>query len=47
VHNVSEVKQIEVHTLQPLVPGPICLEVDIAIAKFKKYNSPDSDQIPA
>jgi hypothetical protein len=47
VHNVSDVMQIEVHTADPLVPGPSRLEVEIAIAKLKKYNSPGSDQIPA
>jgi hypothetical protein len=47
VHNVSDVRQIEVHTAEPLVPGPSRLEVEIAIAKFKKYKSPGSDQIPA
>jgi hypothetical protein len=46
VHNVSDVRQIEVHTAKPLVPGPSCLEVKIAIAKLKKYKSPGSDQIP-
>jgi hypothetical protein len=30
-HNVSEVRQIEVHTAEPLVPGPSRLEVEIAI----------------
>jgi hypothetical protein len=33
VHNVSDVRQIEVHTAEPLVPGA-SLEVEIAIAKF-------------
>jgi hypothetical protein len=47
VHNVSDVKQIEVHTAEPLVPGPSLLEVEIAIAKLKKYKSPVSDQITA
>jgi hypothetical protein len=46
VHNVSDVRQIE-HTAEPLVPGPSRLEVEIAIAKLKKYKSPGSDQIPA
>jgi hypothetical protein len=32
---------------EPLVPGPSRLEVEIAIAKLKKYKSPGSDQIPA
>jgi hypothetical protein len=45
VHNVSDVRQIEVHTTEPLVPGPSRLEVEIAIAKLKKYRSPGSDQI--
>jgi hypothetical protein len=47
VHNVSDVRQIEVHTAEPLVPGPSRLEVEIAIAKLKKFKSPGSDQIPA
>jgi hypothetical protein len=33
VHNVSDVRQIEVHTAEPLVPGP-SLEVEIAIANI-------------
>jgi hypothetical protein len=37
----------EVHTVEPLVPGPSRLEVEIASAKLKKYKSPGSDQIPA
>jgi hypothetical protein len=47
VHNVNDVRQIEVHTAEPLVPGPSRLEVEIDIAKLKKYKSPGSDQIPA
>jgi hypothetical protein len=45
VNNVSDVRQIEVHTAEPLVPGPSRLEVEIAIAK--KYKLPGSDHIPA
>jgi hypothetical protein len=41
--NVGDVRQIEVHMAEPLVPGPSCLEVEIAIAKLKKYKSPGSD----
>jgi hypothetical protein len=47
VHSVSEVRQIEIHTAEPLVPGPSSLEVEIAIAKLEKYKPPGSDQIPA
>jgi hypothetical protein len=46
VHNVIDVRQTEVHIAEPLVPGPIRLEVEIAIAKLK-YKSPGSDKIPA
>jgi hypothetical protein len=45
--HVSDVRQTEVHMAEPLVPGPSRLEVEIAIAKLKKYESPGSDQIPA
>jgi hypothetical protein len=47
IHNLSDVRQIEIHMAEPLVPGPSRLEVEIAIAKLKKYKSPGSDQIPA
>jgi hypothetical protein len=46
VHYVSDVKQTEIHTAEPLVPGPNHLEVDISIATMKKYKSPGSGQIP-
>jgi hypothetical protein len=36
----------ELISAEPLVPSPSRLEVDIAIAKLKKYKSPGSDQIP-
>jgi hypothetical protein len=47
VHNVSDVRQVEVHTAEPLVSGPSRLEAEIAIAKWKQYKSPGSHQIPA
>jgi hypothetical protein len=47
VHNASDVRQIEVHTTEPLVPGPSHPEVEIAIAKLKKYKWPGSDDILA
>jgi hypothetical protein len=47
VHKVSDVRQIEIHTAEPLVPDPSPSEVEIAIAKFKMYKSPGSDQILA
>jgi hypothetical protein len=45
--NVHDVRQIEIHTTEPLVPGPSHLEVKIAIAELKKYKSSGSDQILA
>jgi hypothetical protein len=39
VHDVSDVRQI-IQDAEPLLPGPSRLEVEIAIAKLKKYKSP-------
>jgi hypothetical protein len=36
VHNVSDIRQIETHTAEPLVPGPSHLKAEIAFAKVKK-----------
>jgi hypothetical protein len=47
VHNVSDIMQIEVHMAEPLESGSSNLEVEIAIAKLKKYKSPGSDEIPS
>jgi hypothetical protein len=47
VQYVSDVRQIEIHTAEQLVPGPSHLEIEISIAKLKKCKSPGSDQIPA
>jgi hypothetical protein len=49
VHRVSDVRHIEirVHTAQPLISEPSPFDVEIAIAKLKKYKSPGSHQIPA
>jgi hypothetical protein len=47
VHRFSDVRQIEIHTAEPLVPDPSPFEVEIAIAKLKSFKSPGDDQIPA
>jgi hypothetical protein len=47
VHNVSDVRQIEVHKAEPLLPGPSRLEVGFATAKLKNYKLPGNDQIQA
>jgi hypothetical protein len=47
VHRVSYVRQIEIHTAEPSATDPSPFEVEIAIAKMKRYKSPGSDQLPA
>jgi hypothetical protein len=47
VYRVGDVRQIQIHTAEPLALDPSPLEVKIAIAKFKKNKSPGSDRIPA
>jgi hypothetical protein len=47
VHGVHDVRQVDVHTAEPLVPEPSLVEVEIAIGKLKSYKSPGIDQIPA
>jgi hypothetical protein len=39
VHNVSDVREIEMHMAEPLVLGPSSLEVEIAIARLEMYKS--------
>jgi hypothetical protein len=47
VHMVSDVRQIEIHTAEPIVLGPSPFGAEIAIAKIKTCKSSGSDQIPA
>jgi hypothetical protein len=42
VRKVSDVMQRGIHTGEPLVPDPNPFEVEIAIAKLKRYKSPGS-----
>jgi hypothetical protein len=39
VYRVSDVRQMEIHADEPLVPEPSHFDVEIAIAKMKKYKS--------
>jgi hypothetical protein len=43
VHNVSDIRQIEVHAAQQLVPGLSPPGIETAIAKLEKYRSSGSD----
>jgi hypothetical protein len=47
VHGVSDVRQAEIHTTEPLVPEPSALEVKLVIEKLKSHKLPASDQIRA
>jgi hypothetical protein len=47
VHGVHNVRQMDVHTAEPLVPEPSLIEAEIAIGMLKSYKSPDTDNIPA
>jgi hypothetical protein len=47
VHDISDVRQIAVHTDEPLVPPPRPFEIEVAIAKLKKRKSQGSEKILA
>jgi hypothetical protein len=44
---VVRIRQTEIQTAEPFVPDPSISEAEDAIAKLKRYKSPDADQIPA
>jgi hypothetical protein len=46
-HGVSDVRQTEIHTEEPLLPEPSAYEVAMAIEKLNRHKSPSIDQIPA
>ena len=47
VHEDNDVRQAQMHTVEPLVPEPSAFEVELAVGKLKNYKSPGIDQIPA
>jgi hypothetical protein len=47
VHGVSDVRQTEIYTAEPLVTEPSAFEVQMAIGKLQGHQSPGTDQIPA
>jgi hypothetical protein len=47
VHGVSDVRQAEIHTAEPLVPEPSALELELAIENLKSHKLPGNFQIPA
>jgi hypothetical protein len=47
IHRVVDVRQIDIYPAEPLVPDPSPSEVDIAIAKLKRFKSSGSNEISA
>ena len=47
VQGVSDVRQTEIHTAEPLVLESSASEFELAIEKLKSHKSPGNDQIPA
>jgi hypothetical protein len=47
VNRVSGVRQIKIHTAEPLVPDPTPFEAEIATAKLERCKAKDSNQITA
>ena len=47
VHEVSDVRQTEIHTTELLVPEPSAFEFELDIEKLKRPKTPGIDQIPA
>jgi hypothetical protein len=44
---VHDVRQMDIHTAEPLVPEPSLVKVETAIGKLKSYKYAGTDQIPA
>jgi len=47
VHEVNDVRQVEIHTVERLVPEPSVFEIELAIGNLKNHKSRGIDQIPA
>ena len=47
VHGVSDARQTETHTAEPLEPEKSAFEVEMAIEKLNKHKSPGIGQFPA
>jgi hypothetical protein len=47
IHEIHDVRHMNIQTAEPLVPEPSLVEAEIAIGKLKSYKSPDTDTILA
>jgi hypothetical protein len=39
MHNIRDVRHVEIHIAEPLIPNSSYLEIQIASAKLRNYNS--------
>jgi hypothetical protein len=46
-HGVSDVRQTEIHTTEPLVLEPSAFQFEMGIENLKRHKSPGIDEIPA
>jgi hypothetical protein len=46
VYEVSDVRQMKIYSAEPLAPEPSSSDVEIIVAKLRKYKWPSTDQIP-
>jgi len=46
VRGVSDVRQSEMQTAEPVVPEPSAFEADVSIKKLKRHKSPGTHQNP-
>ena len=37
VHGINDVRQTEIHTVEPLVPEPSAFDVEMAVGKLKSH----------
>jgi len=47
VHGVNDIRQTEIHAAEHLLPEPSAFDVEMAIEKLKRHESPGIDQIRA
>ena len=47
VHVVNDVRQTEIHKVEPLVSERSAFEIDMAIEELKRHKSPSTDSILA
>jgi hypothetical protein len=47
VYGVHDVRQMDIHTAEPLVPEPSLVEVETASGSLKRYKPTGTDQMPA